>query len=212
MKKKNVASVFILGIFAIFISCSDKLAETQEEINKDEIILRYQQIGIEHNNVLARYYAPYVKSGTVSIVDEEAYFNDFFGITEDSKVLQLPRLLIRSGENTESSVAESLVAEMISEDLVDLNAAVYMEQVEQILKNPPENIDEIQFAIVEMQKAITDIEYQAIPLLKNVGLDEFMSYAETAKASLLFWAENYEVLTGSDLEESQPTTKGLINL
>lgn len=205
---KIVGLTLVLGIFAIFISCSEQ-SETQEEINKDKIILQYKKtIGDEHNNVLSLYYAPRIKSRTVSVVDEETYFNDFFGITEDSKILRLPKPLTRSNEDVENLVIESLVTEMILEGLVDLNAATYMEQVEQVLKNPPENSDEIRVVIATMQAAVTDIEYQAISSLNDKALYEFMSYAETAKASLLFWAENYETLTESELEESSTMTKG----
>lgn len=91
--------------------------------------------------------------------------------------------------DTDGRLAElsSLAAELDRAGLVNTEAVPFIKRAEEVLivaEGTPQ----------QAQIAITRIEKEAIAALSGDALTQFMSYAETAKASLSFWAENYGML------------------
>jgi len=178
---KGLAGLSCLGMSLAFMACSPTDVQNGVKVDSDAVIAQYRAIGEEHNNTLARYYAQRSEAKRAAF-NEMDYLNNFFGIDEKTKIIVRPSSSVRGTDDV-----IGLVAEMVSEELVDSRAATYMKQVEQVLNDPL-------MSVGEMQSAITEIERQVIPVLKDELLDQFMAYAETAKSSLTFWDENYNVL------------------
>lgn len=99
-----------------------------------------------------------------------------------SKVITIDRYT-RGGDDV-----RGLVSEMLSENLISGSAAQSIKKIEEVLNDPEKSVEEMDYAITQIQK-------ETIPLLSGDDLSQFMAYAETAKASLVFWDENYDELS-----------------
>jgi len=169
-----------VALLLLIVSCGDKEDNPfTNGINVNSVIAQYEVIGQEHNDMLALFYAQHPRGR--SAADCADYFNAFFGVTNSDKIITLSR----QGRSDED--VTGLVSAMVSDALISTKAAGYIQRVELVLNHPTMGVE-------EMQAAITEIQRQVIPLLKDNELDQFMAYAETAKASLTFWDENYDAL------------------
>lgn len=81
---------------------------------------------------------------------------------------------------------------MEDKKLISAESSKYIALTESIIEKPSNSLE-------ETQAAISKIELNALNEKSGSELCEFISYAETAKASLAFWSENIEMLeTGAD--------------
>jgi len=173
-----------------FFSCSidGKFQPSKATAEKDKIISSYQNIGLEHNSILANYYNEVTQATQQGESEAEIFYN-FFGNTEDSIRFELTGTL-SNGRSVMGT--DTLVEVMVANDLVSTSSAEYILKVESIINNPTDDID-------DMLARIVTIQYEALDTLTGTSLDEFMAYAETAKSSLNFWALNIEELMNSEI-------------
>jgi hypothetical protein len=127
------------------------------------------------------------RADSITPISEDTLFVERFGITDEAQIIHLSQ---NTSTGRSVNEPETLVETMLEDAMVNVDAAVYMGKIENLLQNPLEDF-------TEMQNAITNIESQAIEVLDASALTEFIAYTETAKASLFFWAENYESLINS---------------
>lgn len=195
-KTAMIQAMTVILVPLFMASCDSPLSRSTDAQSGSDVsqqtaavIAQYKQIGDEHNALLKDYHTflSQERADSINPISEDALFVERFGITDEARIIHLSQ-----STSTGRSVnePETLVETMLEGAMVNVDAAVYMGQIENLLQNPLEDF-------AEMQNAITNIESQAIEVLDASALTEFMAYAETAKASLFFWAENYESLTNS---------------
>ncbi len=197
MKKVSFCIGAVALLVAIAVGCNNVARGAtgapvySEAVQK--VIQQYHGIGEEHNKLLSDFYfgndslrsVAVPNSGDYKSLSIEEYFGEidnvyYFGSMDSSR---------------RNAVETSMTVQMVERDLISSGAAQYIAQIESILNAPLDSLE-------ATQEAITAVEAQAIPQLSGGDLDQFMSYAETAKASLGFWTDNYTILSGENDEES----------
>lgn len=149
----------------------------------------YAEIGNKHNEMLSDFYFGEENrlaraSGTnYKNLSIEAYFGD---VSVCYNFRPFSVLKTRNAVEEGNSVAQ----EMVDLDLISEEAGEYIAHVEAVLDNLPDSLE-------EAKDAISVIELDYLESSDGSILPEFISYAETAKASLEFWSENLELLEGS---------------
>ena len=163
--------------------------------NGTNLISDYSFIGEQHNKMLEQFYG-LGQQRKIDIQSRNESFNDFFGIDEETIYISL------DNKNSIRSVSSdiSIVEELNAQNYISESANHFISQVESILQNPGESLE-------DTQKAIYAIENEALQVVEEECLLQFMSYAETAKYSLSFWYNNYEYL-----EDEYNSTRGLLDL
>lgn len=152
-----------------------------------EAVVSYSEIGRQHNLELERFYFSQVNG-----------MNRMAGAIVDYKALELESVYgqvefldfgsMSGGRNADGTTVVETLAEkkLVSQAAVDL-----LGRIERLLRNP--------LATRElMDQAILEIQELAVSTLEGTELDQVMSYAETAKASLEFWSENFGTLTNQN--------------
>lgn len=198
MAKKLLKCLLLSLIGFVLFSCKtemekdnfNKSGETEQKLYS--VLPDYcTTIGSEHNEMLSDFYF-----GNTNRAAREAgvdYKNlsaeDYFGkISERYEFMTFSSMSARNAENSKAN--NSVTQMMLEKDLISNEAGKYIEQVENILHDLPDTIE-------ETRDVISSIELDCISTSNESVLPEFISYAETAKSSLEFWAENIELLEGT---------------
>lgn len=198
---------FLVLVFAVLIGCGNNvekgsLSETERELYS-VLPESYAAVGTAHNELLADFYFGEenraARNAGVHYKDlsVEAYFGDFAERYEFSAF---------SVQTARNAVEEdcSMAHEMMEKELISEESVKYIEQVEAILDNLPDSLE-------ETKDAISTVELNSLAVSGGEVLPEFISYAETAKASLEFWSENIELLEETENTEARWILKRLWN-
>lgn len=151
-----------------------------------DAIVRYSDVGRQHNAELERFYfsQPAGLGRSAGPVDYKALaVEDRYGTVECIYLGDMA-----TGRNAAGS---SVVQALAERRLVGENAAALLGRIEALLRNPLSTKD-------LMEQAIVEVQAHAVATLEGTEFDQVMSYAETAKASLEFWTENFGTLTGGN--------------
>ena len=194
MKKVKFISLALVAA-VVFAGCKsnfDEEVNTRESVsNQLAKILpeQFADIGKNHNEILNDFYFGSERSvlngGTRY---KELSVEEYFGIFDKAYYFKDFSTSASRNANAENiSVTDSL----LEKDLISNVDADYIAKIEDVLNEPLDSLE-------ETQDAIAEIEIQALQNVDNSDLYEFFSYAETAKASLEFWAENIETLENSE--------------
>lgn len=197
MKKASFCIGALALLVVIAVGCNnvvkgaDNTPVYSEEVQK--VIQQYHGIGEEHNKLLSDFYFGNDSLRSVAVPSSGDYkslsVEEYFGKFEKAYYFD------SMDDAARSAVGTGMTTQMVEKELISSGAAQYIAQIESILNTPLDSLE-------ATQDAITAVEAQAIPQLSDGDLDQFMSYAETAKASLEFWTDNYTVLSGENDEES----------
>ena len=170
MMKLNFALAIVAGFVAVtMVGCKNQLENTGYTQHSVEL----GEIGSCHNEMLTELYQLNNSDRSADSGTTESDMNAFFGEYE----------IVASTEFSDNGIVDQLV----EKDAVSNVAAEYMMQIEDLLNNPLDTFE-------EMIGAIVSIENDAKQVLNDTDYIEFNSYADTAKASLLFWTENIETI------------------
>ena len=157
------------------------------------VIYQYSCIGVEHNKLLSDFYFDNESLRSVTAPSSIHYkslsVEEYFGKFEKAYYFE------SMDDTMRSTVGTGMTAQMVEKNLISSGVAHYIAKIESILNAPLNSLE-------ATQEAITAVEAESIPQLSGGDLDQFMSYAETAKASLEFWTDNYILLSGENDEES----------
>lgn len=194
----------MLGFATVLaMGCSSDLSfdkrESSVQLSEQEknIIAKFSAIGEQHNQILTDYYELHSGRFIEASSLHEDKFDDYFEIDNETIFISI------ESENTEFRSASeefSLVEKLDNQGLVYSDAQKYILSVEKILEEPCESLE-------RTQNEILKIEQDAINNLSDDALVQFMSYAETAKYSLTFWSDEYEVLA-----EENPSARFISSL
>lgn len=197
MKKASFCIGAVALLVAIAVGCNNVARGTtgapvySEEVQS--VIQQYSDIGVEHNKLLSGFYFDNESLRSVAVPDSTHYkslsVEEYFGKFEKAYYFD------SMDDAARSAVGTGMTAQMVENELISSGAARYIARIESILNAPPDSLE-------STQEAITAVEAEGIPQLSGGDLDQFMSYAETAKASLEFWTDNYAVLSGEEDEDS----------
>ena len=150
-----------------------------------EAVASYSEIGRQHNLELERFYfSQGVARRADSVADYKA--KDLESVYGKAEYLYFGSM---SGSR---NAADTTVTEALAEKkLISEGAAKLLSRIEQLLRNPLSTRELMNQAILEIQEV-------AVSTLEGTELEQVMSYAETAKASLEFWSENFGTLTNEN--------------
>lgn len=186
-------TILLTLVSVMMFSCANDVKENNfsETERKLYSILpdSYAEIGNKHNEMLSDFYFGEENrlarsSGTdYKNLSIEAYFGDV-SVSYNFKPFSV--LKTRNAVEEGNSVAR----EMVDLDLISEEAGEYIAHVEAVLDNLPDSLE-------EAKDAISVIELDYLDSSDGNIMPEFISYAETAKASLEFWSENLELLEGA---------------
>lgn len=152
----------------------------QNQINKKEK-LNFSEVGRIHNEILEDFFYCNNTERTAELIQNERSVEEYFGEIEQQIVHEV-------GEFNDLKISEDLY----KENLISSEVESYIQVVENILENPGDSI-------MEMDNSIKKLEKEAEDDLSGDDSYQFISYAETARASLEFWNENYIKLQGLEL-------------
>lgn len=180
--KRLGSAAFGLLAFLFLASCShDVRIASPVPVSEAtrEAVASYSEIGRRHNLELERFYF----SRTGRSAGSESYkamsLEPVYGRVECLYFGSMDAG-ISAGRNAGGSTVVEALAE---KQLVSQAAAELLVRIERLLRNP--------LATRElMNQAILEVQDVAVSTLEGTELDQVMSYAETAKASLEFWSEN----------------------
>lgn len=200
MRKLPFFAVFVVLLATFVAGCGNLVKENGSKSGAvplteeaKQVISQYSGLGAQHNEMLYDFYFDNDSLRSVAAPTSQQYkslsISDYFGQLD--KVCYFDSM----DSSQRNAVGTGMTAQMVEQDLISPGAAGYIARVESILINPLDSLE-------ATQNAITAVEAQAIPQLSGTDLDQFMSYAETAKASLDFWADNYATLSGETDEDS----------
>lgn len=188
MKKLNFTAVIVAGLVAVSMSgCKNQLETT----GTTQYSVELGEIGTRHNDMLTELYQLNNQNRSANCGTTESDMNAYFGEYE----------VLATAEFSNNGIVNQLV----EKDSISNVAAEYMTQIEDLLNNPLDTFD-------EMIDAIVSIENNASQSLTGTDYIEFNSYADTAKASLLFWTENLETIDNMpDSENARWIIKDFFN-
>lgn len=177
MKKIGFVALFAATLVAMTATgCKNQLEGANEKP-----VVELGEIGTLHNTILTELYHIGEANRAADAGTTEADIAAYFGSYETIAV----------AANSKDGIVQALVAQ----DIVSDAAAEYIYKVESLLANPLDTLEEA-FA------SISAIESEAKEALFGTDFIAFESYADTAKASLLFWTENIETIDGRKEAES----------
>ena len=175
MKKFGLGIAACVAAFGMVVTgCNNNLAETQK---CNVVSVELGEIGTRHNAILTEFYQlnntnRAVETGTTE-ADLEAYFGEY-------EIL----LSVSYEEGEEVYV----ISELNKIGAVNSESAVYIEKIETLVN---EGSDSLENLLAE----ISAVEEEAKENLPSDKFEEFESYADTSKASLVFWTENIETIS-----------------
>lgn len=186
---KRLSSSVAFGILAILFvaGCSQDVkfaADSNVSPEVQEAIIHYSDVGKQHNLELERFYFSQMTGRSAGAAAYKSLaIEDMYGEVE----------CIYLGDMTTGRAADgsSVVQTLAEKQLVSENAVALLARIENLLRNPLSTRELMNQAIVEVQEV-------AVATLEGTELDQVMSYAETAKASLEFWTENFGTLTNEN--------------
>ena len=187
---------FCLVAATTFLSCknevNDPVSKEIEFKNEKELSLilpeKYEEIGINHNDMLNDFY---FNNANRQILNAKVSYKDFsieeyFGRID--KKYYFKDMIYDFSRNASNDV--SVTETLVRNELLTEEGAEYISKIESILDEPLNSLE-------ETKNAISEIEIEVLDNPENESLYDFFSYAETAKSSLEFWAENIELLEGT---------------
>lgn len=195
--KKSIFSLLVLVALAGLISCKNNIEDNANEALEKQLFSilpsGYSSIGKQHNETLQEFYYGAESRGAKKGVNyKENSVEDFFGPFESC---YYAKDFSCSSERSAASVQGSSDEILVENHLVSEASSDYISLVASVLDEPMDSLS-------ETQAAITKIELSALSEKSAEDVREFVCYAETAKSSLAFWAENAETLGISDDSES----------
>ena len=146
----------------------------------------YCNIGKSHNKILNDFYFSNTQrsASSTEINYKDLSVEDYCGkIDTVYYIRSIPQEIARNAASTDISAAQF----MEDKKLISAESSKYIALTESIIEKPSNSLE-------ETQAAISKIELNALNEKSGSELCEFISYAETAKASLAFWSENIEML------------------
>lgn len=189
MKRLSNAVLVLSGII-MMIGCSQdvKIADTSSVSDAvKEAVASYSSIGEQHNKVLEEFYFGAGGQSRSALAEGGNYkdlgANDLYGSAE--------YIYFGDMSTGRSATSTSITNELVEKELLSPGAVELISRMENLLLNPLGTRE-------LMEQAILEIQELAVSTLKGTELDQVMSYAETAKASLEFWTENMGTLTGEN--------------
>lgn len=190
---KKIKFLFLLpaAVLCLF-SCSNNAKEVSGENDILESKLysiipeEYCNIGKSHNKILNDFYFSNTQRSAsyTEINYKDLSVEDYCGkIDTVYYIRSIPQEIARNAASTDISAAQF----MEDKKLISAESSKYIALTESIIEKPSNSLE-------ETQAAISKIELNALNEKSGSELCEFISYAETAKASLAFWSENIEML------------------
>lgn len=190
---KKIKFLFLLpaAVLCLF-SCSNNAKEVSGENDILESKLysiipeEYCNIGKSHNKILNDFYFSNTQrsASSTEINYKDLSVEDYCGkIDTVYYIRSIPQEIARNAASTDISAAQF----MEDKKLISAESSRYIALAESIIEKPSNSLE-------ETQAAISKIELNALNEKSGSELCEFISYAETAKASLAFWSENIEML------------------
>lgn len=186
---KRLSSIVAFGILAILFvaGCSQDVkfaADSNVSPEVQEAIVHYSDVGKQHNLELERFYFSQMTGRSAGSVEYKSFaIEDVYGKVE--------RIYFGDMTVGRSADGATVVETLAEKKLVSENAVALLARIENLLRNPLSTRELMNQAIVEIQEV-------AVATLEGTELDQVMSYAETAKASLEFWTENFGTLTNEN--------------
>lgn len=185
---KRLSSIVAFGVLVILFvaGCSQDVkfaADSNVSPEVQEAIIHYSDVGKRHNLELERFYFSQMTGRSGAVAYKSLAIEDMYGEVE--RIYFGDMIVGRSADG--ASVVETLA----EKQLVSENAVALLARIEKLLRNPLSTRELMNQAIVEVQEV-------AVATLEGTELDQVMSYAETAKASLEFWTENFGTLTNEN--------------
>lgn len=189
---KKIKFLFFLPAVLCLFSCSNNAKEVSGENDILESKLysiipeEYCNIGKSHNKILNDFYFGNTQrsASSTEINYKDLSVEDYCGkIDTVYYIRSIPQEIARSAASTDISAAQF----MEDKKLISAESSKYIALTESIIEKPSNSLE-------ETQAAISKIELNALNEKSGSELCEFISYAETAKASLAFWSENIEML------------------
>lgn len=191
MKKIKFLFLLSAAVLCLF-SCSNNAKEVPGENDILESKLysiipeEYCNIGKSHNKILNDFYFSNTQrsASSTEINYKDLSVEDYCGkIDTVYYIRSIPQEFARNAASTDISAAQF----MEDKKLISAESSKYIALTESIIEKPSNSLE-------ETQAAISKIELNALNEKSGSELCEFISYAETAKASLAFWSENIEML------------------
>ena len=190
---KKIKFLFLLpaAVLCLF-SCSNNAKDVSGENDILESKLysiipeEYCNIGKSHNKILNDFYFGNTQrsASSTEINYKDLSVEDYCGkIDTVYYIRSIPQEIARNAASTDISAAQF----MEDKKLISAESSKYIALTESIIEKPSNSLE-------ETQAAISKIELNALNQKSGSELCEFISYAETAKASLAFWSENIEML------------------
>lgn len=190
---KKIKFLFLLpaAVLCLF-SCSNNAKDVSGENDILESKLysiipeEYCNIGKSHNKILNDFYFGNTQrsASSTEINYKDLSVEDYCGkIDTVYYIRSIPQEIARNAASTDISAAQF----MEDKKLISAESSKYIALTESIIEKPSNSLE-------ETQAAISKIELNALNEKSGSELCEFISYAETAKASLAFWSENIEML------------------
>ena len=185
---KRLSSIVAFGVLVILFvaGCSQDVkfaADSNVSPEVQEAIIHYSDVGKRHNLELERFYFSQMTGRSGAVAYKSLAIEDMYGEVE--RIYFGDMIVGRSADG--ATVVETLA----EKQLVSENAVALLARIEKLLRNPLSTRELMNQAIVEVQEV-------AVATLDGTELDQVMSYAETAKASLEFWTENFGTLTNEN--------------
>lgn len=190
---KKIKFLFLLpaAVLCLF-SCSNNAKDVSGENDILESKLysiipeEYCNIGKSHNKILNDFYFGNTQrsASSTEINYKDLSVEDYCGkIDTVYYIRSIPQEIARNAASTDISAAQF----MEDKKLISAESSKYIALTESVIEKPSNSLE-------ETQAAISKIELNALNEKSGSELCEFISYAETAKASLAFWSENIEML------------------
>ena len=189
---KKIQFLFFLPAVLCLFSCSNNAKDVSGENDILESKLysiipeEYCSIGKSHNKILNDFYFGNTQrsASSTEINYKDLSVEDYCGkIDTVYYIRSIPQEIARNAASTDISAAQF----MEDKKLISAESSKYIALTESIIEKPSNSLE-------ETQAAISKIELNALNEKSGSELCEFISYAETAKASLAFWSENIEML------------------
>ena len=189
---KKIKFLFFLPAVLCLFSCSNNAKDVSGENDILESKLysiipeEYCSIGKSHNKILNDFYFGNTQrsASSTEINYKDLSVEDYCGkIDTVYYIRSIPQEIARNAASTDISAAQF----MEDKKLISAESSKYIALTESIIEKPSNSLE-------ETQAAISKIELNALNEKSGSELCEFISYAETAKASLAFWSENIEML------------------
>lgn len=205
MKKIKMLGLALVVALA-FAGCKNNLENGESANSRLSSILpkEYSKIGENHNRILYDFYFNSSASRTAlssgNLNYKELPLEEYFGKFESRYYFED----FSSFASRSAASDETVTSSLVEEGLISESGSEYISEIEKILANPFNSIE-------EMQENISRIEIEALSNKSSEELCEFLSYAETAKASLEFWNDNIEVLENAEVNSARGLFSNLWN-